>query len=385
MSQLDLADAVGFRSHQIVSGLELGRRDVKAWELARIARALHTTLPALMGLESPRIEGRVFWRLTAPTAEQPKYEARLLERLGRYRRVEQLAGAAGHAGPLPRYRLARNDSFARVEQLASRARRDLDLGGRPAMSLAETLEERFGVKIFLDDLGDGESAACVRTEEDAAVLINRNEAPWRQRFSLAHEVFHLVTWDAVLGDLPEGDFPAAWAERLEVLANVFASALLLPGDDLRMELESRFGDCEPSDPGLVDLARSYGVSSEALLWRLRALGLMKQQAVRERLGNSSFRRLDRGTMADHWTHPRPDLPDRLTRLVALAYQAGDLSRPTAARFLEKNPAELYYLDWEDDDGWSGDACSGGHSISHQLSRWSRDSRRGSGGPHLSST
>ena len=40
MSQRELAEAVGFGSHQIVSELERGQRDVKAWELARIADAL---------------------------------------------------------------------------------------------------------------------------------------------------------------------------------------------------------------------------------------------------------------------------------------------------------------------------------------------------------
>ena len=33
----------GLRSHQIVSELERGQRDVKAWELARIADVLHTS------------------------------------------------------------------------------------------------------------------------------------------------------------------------------------------------------------------------------------------------------------------------------------------------------------------------------------------------------
>ena len=51
MSQRELAEAVGFGSHQIVSELERGQRDVKAWELARIANALHTSLPKLLELE----------------------------------------------------------------------------------------------------------------------------------------------------------------------------------------------------------------------------------------------------------------------------------------------------------------------------------------------
>ena len=82
LSQQDLAEAVGFGSHQIVSDLERGLRDVKAWELAKIADVLHTRLPTLMGLDhGVAAEGRVFWRMGASTADRPKHEARLLERL----------------------------------------------------------------------------------------------------------------------------------------------------------------------------------------------------------------------------------------------------------------------------------------------------------------
>ena len=38
--------------------------------------------------------------------------------------------------------------------------------------------------------------------------------------------------------------------------------------------------------------------------------------------------------------------------MALAYRADDLSRSAAARYLERNPGDLYYLDWDDDDGWA---------------------------------
>ena len=223
------------------------------------------------------------------------------------------------------------------------------------MSLAEALQERFGVKLFLDDLEGGGSAAYVRTDSDAAVLLNRHEAPWRQRYSLAHELFHLVTWDAVMDSWPRGNRRPTWPDRVEKLANVFASALLLPGDDLRAEFQSRFEGREASNLEVINMARAYGVSTEALLWRLRSLDLMTEQAVRERLDDVSFRRMDRASMPKHWTEPPPDLPDRFVRLVALAYRMGDLSRSVAAKYLERNPGELCYLDWDEDHGWAGEA------------------------------
>lgn len=352
MSQQELAAAVGFGSHQIVSDLERGRRDVKAWELAKIAEVLHVRLPELMGLEAGGgTQPRVFWRRGAPTADRPKHEARLLERLDRYRRVEELVGVAGQAEPLPEYRIDfASASFTQVQRIASQTRRLMELGGRPAASLVTSLEERFGVKLFFDDLGPGESAACVRDAAGAAILMNRNEPPWRQRFSFAHELFHLVTWRSAMEAWPAKSSEPPWLERAEKLANEFAASLLMPDEDLRNEFQSRFADRSPSNADLVELARSYGVSSEALLWRLKNLGLLSDEFVQLKLEDAEFRRIDRASRVGHRQAPPPPLPDRFVRLVELAYQAGHLSRSTAAKYLEKSPAELYYLDLDEPNG-----------------------------------
>ena len=109
MSQRQLAEAVGFGSHQIVSELERGQRDVKAWELARIADALHTSLPALLNRDAAKqTEGHVFWRTDAPEADRCRLEARLLKRIERYRRVEELTNAGGDTQALPRLRVDRS-------------------------------------------------------------------------------------------------------------------------------------------------------------------------------------------------------------------------------------------------------------------------------------
>jgi len=313
---------------------------------------LYVRLPELMGIETGGgTRAPVFWRMGAPTPDRPRHEARLLERLDRYRRVEQLVGVGEQAELLPEYPIDFGTaSFSQVQRIASQTRRLMELGGRPAASLVASLEERFGVKLFFDDLGDGESAACVREATGAAILMNRNEVPWRQRFGFAHELFHLVTWSSAMAAWPARSSEPPWLERAETLANVFAAALLLPGEDLRDEFQSRFADRAPSDADLVDMARSYGVSSEAQLWRLKSLGLLSEDFVRSKLEDPEFRRTDRASRAGHWQAPPPPLPDRFVRLVALAYQAGDLSRSTAAKYLETSPAELYYLDMDEANG-----------------------------------
>ena len=54
LTQKELAEAAGFPDHQIVSQIEKGERDIKAWELATLASALSVNIQDLLGPEPIR-------------------------------------------------------------------------------------------------------------------------------------------------------------------------------------------------------------------------------------------------------------------------------------------------------------------------------------------
>ena len=58
LTQKQLADMAGFPAHQIVSQIESGSREVKASELARLAKALHVSVQDLLSDESMRSGAR---------------------------------------------------------------------------------------------------------------------------------------------------------------------------------------------------------------------------------------------------------------------------------------------------------------------------------------
>ncbi len=60
-----------------------------------------------------------------------------------------------------------------------------------------------------------------------AVLINRREVAGRRHFDLAHELFHVLTWDTMPPDHVEAAVETS-RNRVEQLANKFASAVLMP-------------------------------------------------------------------------------------------------------------------------------------------------------------
>ena len=114
---------------------------------------------------------------------------------------------------------------------------ELALGPAPALGLASAMEARLHILVLMVDAQEGISGAACRLPELDAVLISRSEVAGRRHFDLAHELFHILTWDAMPPERVEeaSDFGG---NRVEQLANNFAAAVLMPSSALR-----DFDDC----------------------------------------------------------------------------------------------------------------------------------------------
>jgi Zn-dependent peptidase ImmA (M78 family) len=205
----------------------------------------------------------------------------------------------------------------------------MKLGGKPGCTLRKTLEENYGVKIFHEELGKHGSALCARDDFGFAVLLNASEPRWRRNYSLAHELFHLMTstdWDS---------------HQCEVLADAFASALLLPEESLMSSLRSRAKGKRISLQDLVEIACEFDVSIDALCWRLVNLEKLKKQQVRQQLlEGSRLRALDRFSRRDQHEEIKAGLPERYTRLCYTAYSKGKIGRSKLAEYLEVSLFDL---------------------------------------------
>ena len=100
------------------------------------------------------------------------------------------------------------------------------------------------------------------------IALNRHEPRVRQRFSLAHELKHVL--DAPFGDvLYPGWRGMSTHQRAEQVANHFAACLLMPKAWVR---RAYFNRGMVSLPGL---AGCFEVSQAAMRYRLESLGLMQ--------------------------------------------------------------------------------------------------------------
>lgn len=105
-------------------------------------------------------------------------------------------------------------------------------------------------------------------EPDPPIIYLNFEAPPEiQRFTCAHELGHLLDPDAAGRQIIDYDvsLSSRTTDPLEVWANRFAGALLLPEDNMRRLVSQ--------GTSVVEMARMLGVSGEAVMVRLRELGL----------------------------------------------------------------------------------------------------------------
>ena len=113
---------------------------------------------------------------------------------------------------------------------------------------------------------------------EVVIGVNRDQAPVRQRFTIAHELGHLLLHDHGQVYVDRGfrvrlrsGLSGKGIDPEEMEANRFAAELLMPIDFLRADLKEREFDLA-DDKQLRALAKRYGVSTQALAIRLAGLG-----------------------------------------------------------------------------------------------------------------
>jgi len=262
-TQQKLASQVGFNSKETISQIERGDREIKAWELAELSRILSVNINDLLRDEEPEKKPVVLWR-QSPGEQTLSREALFIKRCRQYALLDELSGRKG-GWNFPQKKVNPDHlNFEIADQLAIEIRREFSLGDRPAQMLENTLQNVYGVIIWYMDMGEG-SAASTIGPFGPAILMNSNEAPWRRNFNFAHELFHLITWLSIPPSLQSNN-PDLW-DWVEKVANSFASSLLLPSESVNLELNKYIKNGKITYYDIIVIARSFGVSSEALLYR----------------------------------------------------------------------------------------------------------------------
>ena len=298
--------------------------------LIALAKALGVSVEYLTSDQDIALEAVEFRKKSiARRREEIMVQARVIDLLERYISVEQLLSLPSVEWDKPRgapYPVV--GDLSEVEQAAISLRTHWDLGRKPILSMVELLEE-CGVKVLALELSDiGGMTAYARRggkNVDAVIVVNRKDSGERQRFTLTHELGHLVL---TVDDEVDS----------EKAAHRFAGAFLMPADAVRTEIGRRRTSIGWSE--LFNLKRVFGVSVQAIVYRCRDLGIISD-ALYTRL----FRDMSRfGWRSPPYREPQrieAERPSRFERLCSRALAENVISEAKAAELLETSVRDLH--------------------------------------------
>jgi Zn-dependent peptidase ImmA (M78 family) len=168
--------------------------------------------------------------------------------------------------------------LARPAYARLRRQADLLLDGlvAPPVDL-QPIADRLGVEVRRYGLEPDISGVLYRDGDRRVIVVNQAHSSARQRFTIAHELGHLLLHKGQTVHVDSGfrlnfrDPRSATAEEVEEIeANAFAANLLMPAHWLRAEIEAASFDLT-DDGALAQLAARYEVSSQAMALRLAAI------------------------------------------------------------------------------------------------------------------
>jgi Zn-dependent peptidase ImmA (M78 family)/DNA-binding XRE family transcriptional regulator len=325
LSQEELARLFGFKDRQTVSAIETGERRVSADELLLAIEKLGASLDYFINPFLLVGEGKFSWRQSNVGLAQLNAFERVAGRWIAANR--KLAAEVGRPTPYLRQalKLTKRSTFEEAMAAGERFAKDFELGSVPAKRLANIMERRLGILVLMVDAIDRVSGAACRLPDLDAVIINRYEVPGRRHFDLGHELFHILTWDTMPPEHVE-EASEISGNRIEQLANNFASAVLMPASALEC-----FG-APGANPikWLNATADAFEVTATALKWRMVALGKLDEAQARA-IPDAALRNNGHKVVR---VEPPPLFSKHFMEVIALAIKQGQISARKAADVLD---------------------------------------------------
>lgn len=321
LTQDALAEQMGFKDRQTVSDIETGKRNLKPEELLAVANATKRDVDYFVNPFAVAGEATFAWRADPKISDEAldAIEATAGQWVGLLRWLRFQAGM--HFSVLQNS-LRPPRTFEEADERAEDLCREWDLGEFPAERLLQTVEDKLSVPVlFVDSLREGDktvSGAACHLNDLSVILINRSENDARRNFDLAHELFHVLTWDSLTPDRREFSTTKR-QQRTERLADHFAAALLMP----LVSIERRLDLIQSKSIGeLCKIAAAFRVSPRALSYRLLNLKMISKETQKLLAQNHSSER----------TEPKP-FSEAFVRMMHDAIYKGRLSHRKAARML----------------------------------------------------
>jgi Zn-dependent peptidase ImmA (M78 family) len=346
LTQRAASQLIGIDEIKLAKSLK-GTRNLRSLELALIAKLGNRTVEWLLTGVEPR--SMVFAHRSALTDRTIATEAGSIELAliaERYEGLEAIGLAPEITPAVTRPQgwsyvdgsnVLAGDAVGRIGKLIS----SLD-----TPDLIDVIEEQFDVNVVVADLPDGCDGMSYQDGPFKAIILGTSEVAARQRYTLAHELAHILWGDAEQGVIKEAMFRVDGdgdGDIVEKRANVFAASFTVPKDELLTLLNGR-------DPRQAFdwLTWSFGVSPTSMAWRMFNLQLIDEYTrtvLAARSSASCAASVDK--LEAHLTKNHRALemrpPFRLATAAVRAYLAGETGIGPVAQLLRVTEHEARRL------------------------------------------
>jgi Zn-dependent peptidase ImmA (M78 family)/DNA-binding XRE family transcriptional regulator len=346
LTQAEAAEIIGV-ARTTLTAIEKGERRIRVEELTKLAEAYGRSVGDFVRTR-PEIEPVQVQFRSAPQ-RRPEDEARITESIHRleelcrnYLELEQITQK-----PLVRnypqvYQYKGMKTEPAAEGLAITERNRLGFGDGPIPILRSVLEQSVGLRIFYLPLQPSNSFSAIYFYDHqlgGCIAINSLHPEERCRWSLAHDYAHFLADRYQPRVLIEDQYQRV--PESERFADSFARYFLMPTSAVKQRFNAMYqekGRVTPAD--LVKLANYYGVSFQAMIYRLEEMDLIPT-GILEKLQERKFRveearkQLGLSNIPAH----RDPLPIGYQKLAVLAYHEGKISEGQLAHFLQTDRLE----------------------------------------------
>jgi len=366
LSQQAVADALDL-PRTAVTNMESGSRAVSTLELTKLAEIYgYSAAFFLAANEEPEAEDLsvVLHRALPEMEHAPEVETAVQRLLDLYcegavlrRMLDQTIEQT-----VPNYAARMTnvgDSIRQGEAVAQEERRRVGLGNSPIRNIAEFISDQ-GIWTAATELPDSLSGLFVNHPTvGLAILVNRQHWPVRRHFSYSHEYAHALfdRSETVTTTRRENS-----SELMEKRANAFAAAFLMPPEGvaeqlaqidkghpsrlaqiifdvannstIEAEIRARPGSQVITYQDVAVLARHFGVSFEAAVWRLKSLNHISANETealidQKDIGNKYIKLLGFQELLEEGAPPEAseqELRSQLMRLAIEAFRQEEISR-----------------------------------------------------------
>lgn len=275
------ASGLSLRELEAVIGSQVSAQAIGKYErdemmpgssvLLSLSKALRVTPEYLLSTDVIELTGIDFRKAPQATVKEEKsVEAAVIGHVERYLQLEELVSPEGRTWICPDSADFQILAIEEAERAADTLRRIWSLGIDPIPVMAELLESR-GIKVIALELSEtvsGSKAWVDRTGHDGlpVIVVNAKHNGERQRFTLAHELAHLVLRCTNLSD----------AEQ-EKAADRFAGAFLIAKEMFLSVLGANRTSISLGE--LAELKKFFKVSIACLVTRCTQLGVLSKAAA----------------------------------------------------------------------------------------------------------